>query len=174
MFSHLKYSRFIFTGCSEMKTMMFRLILAVFIFGIFSGASAEIYKWKDDHGVMHFSSTPPAAGQVEQVHVQVNSFSSTAKDGKSKFKFNPGLITTRGSSSSKVVMYSTQRCGYCKQARRYFNKKGIPFSEYDVENTQKGKADYRKLNGRGVPIILVGNQRMDGFSQSTFEKLYQR
>lgn len=157
--------------------MKFRMIMAALIFGMWNCAAAEIYKWKDDQGTIHFSSTPPQSGQVEQVHVQVNSFSSAAQGSqanRSNFKFDPSLITSRKNSARQVVMYSTQRCGYCKQARRYFNKNGIAFNEYDVENTQKGKTDYRKLNGRGVPIILVGKQRMDGFSQATFEKLYQR
>ena len=158
--------------------MMFRLILAVFIFGLCHAAVAEIYKWKDERGVLHFSSTPPPNSLVEKVHVEVNAFSSpksgSKQAGKSSFKFDPSLITPRRSASRNVVMYSTQRCGYCKQARRYFNKQGIAFSEYDVEKTQKGRDDYRKLKGRGVPIILVDNQRMDGFSPRAFERLYQR
>ncbi len=70
-------------------------------------------------------------------------------------------------------MYSTVWCGYCKKARRYFKEKGIPFQEYDTETTQKGREDYKKLNGTGVPIILVGKKRMNGFSPSGFERLYR-
>ena len=48
---------------------------------------------------------------------------------------------------------------------------GIPFVEYDVERDEIGKREYKKLNGRGVPVILVGNQRMNGFSAPSLEKL---
>jgi glutaredoxin len=157
--------------------MMFRLMMAILFTGLLHTASAEIYKWKDSQGTTHFSSSPPAQRQAEKVHVQVNSFSSDSKntnDAQSKFKFNPSLITQRKSSSKNVVMYSAAWCGYCKQARKYFKRNKIAFNEYDVEKTQKGKTDYRKLGGNGVPIILVGRQRMNGFSPAGFEKLYRR
>jgi hypothetical protein len=32
---------------------------------------------------------------------------------------------------------------------------------------------YRELNGRGVPIIMVGKSRMNGFSPAHFDQLYQ-
>ena len=44
------------------------------------------------------------------------------------------------------------------------DSEGIAYKEYDVDKSSKGKRDYKKLNGKGVPIILVGDQRMDGFS----------
>ena len=71
-------------------------------------------------------------------------------------------------------MYSTTWCGYCKQARNYFQQNNIAFAEYDVEKSDKGKRDYKKMNGRGVPIILVGDKRMNGFSPGAFEKIYRQ
>ncbi len=70
-------------------------------------------------------------------------------------------------------MYSTSWCGYCKKARRYFTENDIPYVDYDVETSAKGKRDYRKLGARGVPVILVGNKRLNGFSQDSFNKIYQ-
>jgi hypothetical protein len=46
------------------------------------------------------------------------------------------------------------------------------FSEYDVDKSSKGKRDFKKLGGKGVPVILVGKQRMNGFSAGKFEKIY--
>jgi glutaredoxin len=149
--------------------------LCLFLFSFLSvSAHAEIYKWIDKSGTIHFSSEPPAQGGGEKVNVQVNSFSSTRKSTapKAKFKYDPGLITTRGSSVS-VLMYSASWCGYCQQARNYFHKQNIPFTEYDVEKSSRGRSDYRKLGGHGVPIILVGDKRMNGFSVAGFENLYR-
>ena len=72
----------------------------------------------------------------------------------------------------KVVMYSTEWCGVCKKAKAYFNANNVPFREYDIEKDEKRMREYRKLNGKGVPLILVGKQRMSGFSTSSFEKMY--
>ena len=70
-------------------------------------------------------------------------------------------------------MYSANWCGVCKKARRYFEKQGIDYKEYDVETSARGKSDYKKLGAKGVPVILVGKQRMNGFSVDGFEKLYR-
>jgi glutaredoxin len=62
----------------------------------------------------------------------------------------------------------------CKRAKRYLKENNIPFQEYDVENSEKGKTDFANLNGRGVPNLLVGEKRMNGFSEKKFEKLYAK
>jgi glutaredoxin len=72
-----------------------------------------------------------------------------------------------------VVMYSASWCGVCKKARRYFAERGIKYTEYDIENSAKAKTEFKKLGAKGVPVILVGNRRMNGFSVDGFEKLYQ-
>ena len=59
----------------------------------------------------------------------------------------------------------------CKQAKAYLAGKGIYFSEYDVETSDIGRQEYKRLGGKGVPIILVGKQRMDGFSSSRLDEM---
>ena len=71
-----------------------------------------------------------------------------------------------------VVMYSAVWCGVCKRARQFFNVNKIPFSEYDVETSAKGKKDFARLKGRGVPVILIGKKRMNGFDKVRFKQLY--
>ena len=44
-------------------------------------------------------------------------------------------------------------------------KNGIVFTEYDIEKSTKGRRDFESMKGRGVPIILVGDMRMNGFNQ---------
>lgn len=70
-----------------------------------------------------------------------------------------------------VVMYSTQWCPYCRQARAYFERHKIAYVEYDVEASAQNRAQFQALNGRGVPLILVGDKRMQGFSVQSFEDL---
>jgi len=120
----------------------------------------------DENGKVHFTDSPPRERPVEKIEVKINSYTSPEIV---PFEASVTPDTRRG----RVVMYSTTWCGYCKKARRYFKEKGIPFVEYDTETSKKGREDYRKLNGTGVPIILVGKKRMNGFSPSGFERLYR-
>ena len=132
--------------------------------------SAEIFKWTDAQGRTHFTDKPPKSATTETVKLRINSFSSPTVE---PFSFDESLISKR-KVSQDVVMYSTTWCGYCKQARRYFQQNSIAFAEYDVEKSDKGKRDYKKMNGRGVPIILVGDKRMNGFSPGAFERIYRQ
>ena len=59
-----------------------------------------------------------------------------------------------------------------KKARLYFRQQGIPFKEYDIETSRKGRRDYAKLNGTGIPIIFVGQKRMQGFRTARFQAIY--
>lgn len=48
-----------------------------------------------------------------------------------------------------------------------------PLTEYDIEKDAQARREYDALGARGVPVILVGKKRMNGFSAAGFEKLYR-
>lgn len=141
---------------------MLRIIsTAVVCLLISGGARSEIYRWVDGSGKVHYSDQPSRAHSSETVNLRINTYAGVTYD------------TSSLDVGKKVVMYSASWCGVCKKARRYFEKKGIEYREYDVEKSAKGKSEYRKLGARGVPVILVGSKRMNGFSVDGFERLYQ-
>lgn len=65
----------------------------------------------------------------------------------------------------QVVMYGTSSCPACKMARAYFYQHDIPYVEHDIEWSSKAKRQFRKLGGRGVPLILIGNEKFMGWNQ---------
>ncbi|MDH1105937.1 hypothetical protein N5C55_07015 [Pseudomonas otitidis] len=69
-------------------------------------------------------------------------------------------------------MYSAAWCGYCKQASQYFRRNGISFVEYDIEKDQNARRAYDTIGGNGVPVILVGNKRLNGFTIADFQSIY--
>ena len=128
-----------------------------------AAASCEIYTWTDTAGNVQFGDRPPASVSAQQVKIRpVNTFKSVSVTELSNWE----------AGGKTVTMYSASWCGVCKQAKQYFRKNGISCKEYDIETTSKGKLDFRKLKGTGVPIILIGKKRMNGFNQSRFESLY--
>ncbi len=126
-----------------------------------SAAYGEIYKWVDADGKTHFSDAKPKSEAVEAVTLKINTYTDVSFDDGS------------GDVGEKVVMYSTSWCGYCKKARRYFERNNIAFVEYDIERNRRAKAEYDRLGGRGVPVILVGTRRMNGFSVDGFKRIYR-
>lgn len=82
--------------------------------------------------------------------------------------------TAPNAAPGPVVMYATSWCPYCAKARAYFGKKGIAYTEYDVEKSPAANAEFKRLGGRGVPLILVGREKMSGFSEEGFDALLAR
>jgi len=72
-----------------------------------------------------------------------------------------------------VTMYSTSWCGYCKKARRLFERNDIPFEELDIEKSADALQAYQALGGRGVPLIKVGDKVVYGFSYQRIRSLLQ-
>jgi mycoredoxin len=66
----------------------------------------------------------------------------------------------------KVVLYGTSRCGFCAQARAYFKENNIPFADLDVDQSPQARSEFAKLGGGGVPLLLIGNRRIQGFNPS--------
>jgi glutaredoxin len=74
-------------------------------------------------------------------------------------------------SRPEVKMYATAWCPYCAKARAYFAKRGIAYVEVDIEKSREGRAEYDRLGARGIPVILVGPRRMNGFSEARLTHL---
>jgi glutaredoxin len=87
-----------------------------------------------------------------------------------------GELTQAQLGQLDITLYTTSWCGYCRKARRYFNDRGIPFVEKDVERDPLGGDEFRRLSrGRGgVPLILVNGQTLRGFSQPALEAAIAR
>ncbi len=131
-------------------------------------AHARIYQWIDEAGQTHISDKPPATGAFHKIEVKPNTVSSPAR---------PATAVQPQPSAGPdkhVIMYSAEWCGICTRARRYFNANNIPFTEYDIDKSTQGRRDYNRLGGRGVPLILIDKQRLNGFSAHTFQRIYQK
>ena len=122
---------------------------------------AEIYKWVDEQGNTHFGDIRPDNAAVEKLQLKINTYTSVSHESSTL------------EHKQQVVMYSTAWCGYCKKARQYFKKNNIAYTDYDIEKDTAAKKRYKKMLASGVPVILVGKIRMNGFSEKGFEKIYQ-
>lgn len=73
-----------------------------------------------------------------------------------------------------VVLYSTQWCGYCAKTRQYLELTEVPYTEKDIEASEAARTEFETLGGRGVPLILVGNQRLHGFDPQQLHSALKR
>jgi len=80
-------------------------------------------------------------------------------------------VTETARAQPVVVMYATTWCGYCAQARSFFAANGIQYEERDIEKSSACHEEHRRLGGQGVPLILVGEEKIGGFNEGRLRSL---
>ncbi|HEX6265549.1 MAG TPA: glutaredoxin family protein [Burkholderiales bacterium] len=149
---------------------MTRLLAACLVLLAAGTALAQgIYRWTDEKGKVHYGTHPPASAKARQLTERINSYS-----GPAEVRHAPAVPASTASAAGPGVMYSTSWCTYCAQARAYFARNGISYQEYDVEKSAAAHAEFKRLGGKGVPLILHGRQAMSGFSEQAFKSLVAR
>lgn len=145
------------------KSMPRDFVVVIILFSLVTPAQAQIYKWTDEAGAVHYSSQPHEDAQSKDVTQRVRSTGNFVE-----------VKTIEGIASNTLTVLSTTWCTVCKKAKAYLNARGVSFTELDVEKNDEGRRRYRELKGTGVPIILVGNQRMNGFSETRMEAMLKK
>lgn len=75
----------------------------------------------------------------------------------------------------QIVLYSVSWCPHCREAKEYFAKSNIPFTNRDVEqDDQAMKLLTGKYKSQSIPVIVLGNGPnevvMHGFSPEAFQQ----
>lgn len=64
-------------------------------------------------------------------------------------------------------MYTTSWCPYCTRARQLFDRKGVAYTEIDIESVDGARAEMKRLSGRtSVPQIFIGERHLGGFDDT--------
>lgn len=138
-------------------------IIALCALSVCIPASAQqIYRVVGADGRVQYTDKPPAGAQAAPVESRINSYS--------------GVPTVSGTAPAaatrpEVKMFATDWCPYCRKAQAYFAQRGIRYTHVDIEKSDAARAEYQRLGGRGVPVILVGTQRMNGFSEERLAQM---
>jgi len=57
---------------------------------------------------------------------------------------------------TKITIYSTPTCPYCKAAKEFFDEKSVEYAEIDVSvDTKASEAMIEKSGQMGVPVIII-------------------
>jgi glutaredoxin len=145
------------------------LALMVFILGFVPHlVQAQIYSWVDEKGVKHYSDTPPADKKaVRDVQTMETSSSENVTDTEPSPSLQPETEVKPAAARQypSVKMYTTQWCPVCKKAIAWFKANKVPFQELDVEASPDYDKQFNALGGKGYPLILVGKNRIEGWSE---------
>jgi len=139
-----------------------RIIALCALLACLPAEAQPVYRWVDGNGRVQYGDKPPPGVKAAAVQSRISSYSGTPTVTGS---------ASAGATRPEVKMYVTDWCTYCKQARAYLSRQGIRHTELDVEKSAAARAEYQRLQGRGVPVILVGTQRMNGYSEDRLAQM---
>jgi len=73
----------------------------------------------------------------------------------------------------KVIVYSTKNCPYCRMAKAFLDKHGVPYEGIDVGEDPDAAKKMIELSGqRGVPVIIVDDEVIVGFDSQRLNDLF--
>jgi len=138
-------------------------MLALVMMGGAASASAQLYRWTDEKGKVHFGDTPPPAGarDVRKKDVAAGSASS----GESL-----PFALRQPMKDYPVTLYSSPSCESCSPARALLNARGVPFKEVSVRTDEQIVELNRAAGGNVVPALLVGSSVIKGFEEDAYQR----
>ena len=74
----------------------------------------------------------------------------------------------------EVIVLSTPTCPYCKKAKRFLQKNGVRYTDYNINSSQQGKRLYGKYGGGGVPIVIINGNVIHGYNPQKMQQVLGR
>jgi hypothetical protein len=121
-------------------------------------AHADLYRWVDADGTVHYSDQLPPAN-IKQIEKK------KAAGGKASEAPLPYTLQ-QAVRNFPVTLYSSECGNACTQARGLLAKRGIPHTEMDATDPST-QVELRKLTGGPleVPVLKVGRDTLRGFEE---------
>jgi len=72
---------------------------------------------------------------------------------------------------TKVKIYSTPTCQFCKRAKEFFKKHNVEYEDVNVAENEKSRDEMVEKSGQmGVPVIEIGDKIIVGFDEQELKK----
>jgi glutaredoxin 3 len=67
---------------------------------------------------------------------------------------------------NKITVYTTEPCGYCRQAKALLDKRGLSFDEINLARDADGRAELAARTGMMTfPQVIIGDELVGGFTE---------
>lgn len=145
------------------------------------------YQYTDERGSVRFANSlaeVPAqwrdrAGRVEMSTRKPVQVASVAKVTPRTRRSSPRVadpddqVWGGARPTDEVVIYTTSWCGYCRKAISHLEDRGVDYVNKNIEDDADAEEEYLEKSGgrRGVPLIDVGGQIMQGYSKAALDRM---
>jgi glutaredoxin 3 len=67
---------------------------------------------------------------------------------------------------TRLTIYTTEPCGYCRTAKALLTKRGIPYEEINLAKDPSGRAELVKLTGMMTfPQVVIDGEPIGGYQE---------
>ena len=121
-----------------------------------AAASAQLYRWVDKDGKVHYSDTPPPSSAGKSA--QVRSGGNVADTGTLSY------ATQQAVKNFPVTIYTADNCKEaCADGRKLLQSRGVPFREVAIIDDKSREELKQVSGGEEVPVMTVGKSVTKGF-----------
>jgi glutaredoxin len=155
-------------------TWFFGMVAASASAGAF--AADTVYKIVDPDGTVRYSDKPPATGSAANTLEFRHLPSSPLPDSVVRFRaemekrIQARAAAYREPQGAEVRLFSAQWCPHCKRAKSDLARRGVTYTEYDID-TPEGMAAFIRASGRSVPLLVTGSGRVQGYSEGSYDRI---
>lgn len=141
-----------------------RFLLGAALILATTSAVAQMYRWTDPSGRVHFTDTPPPAAAKN-----VQRRGPGAAPGEASGTPGEPYALQMARKSNPVKLYSTPGCGAaCDEARKLLNARGVPFTEVSVSSEAQITELKNLIGTPSVPALVVGSNIQKGFESGSY------
>lgn len=144
-----------------MQSGILRVVIFLLVSSSALSAYAGLYRYVDGEGQVHYSDQKPQTSEFKALEIKLSVPAQNSQMAKKK-------------STGGVVIYTSSTCNYCKQAKAWMKQKSVLFTERNITTSRTARKAYDKLGARGVPVILVGENRLNGFNPHRLQALLDK
>ena len=148
-------------------------VVAAILGTVSAAASAQVYRWTDPQGKTHYGDKPPEEmkDKAKEVKITAKSYDGPPQiDDWAAIIRRPATEATRGYDAGRLTLFSATWCGPCKRAKAHLAKNGISYRNVDIDESDENKAEFRAFGGGVIPLFILGNKRMRGFSAESLDQ----
>ena len=67
---------------------------------------------------------------------------------------------------SRITVYTTEPCGYCRVAKALLAKRNVPYTEVNLAKDPEGRAELVRLTGMMTfPQVVIDGRPLGGFQE---------
>jgi glutaredoxin len=119
-------------------------------------AAAQMYRWVDKDGKVHYSNTPPPAAAK---NLQARNLTPSVVESSQQ-----PYAVQQAVKNFPVVLYTHADCKEpCADGRTLLASRGVPFREVAVTDEKTQEELKRATGDTQVPVLMVGKQANRGY-----------